>query len=754
MRAAAVACLVLLVVVAAAGAAPAPGGRIVFASSQPAYPLPDNFQAERTFSIGVDRSGRRELNPAADWTWSRDHERVYFTRDTATGAELWVERSDAAGAHRLAVLPGSGPAASIDWSPDHSRLDVVARQLWVVGADGSDPHTVFAPADGSSIGQVAWSSAGAALTFVAGDVWAVRADGSGATRLFTVDRSQDVGISVSPDGSRIVVDNGGVWLVSSDGGRATPLPADATGTVDWAPRGGGFAVEGISYAGCGGDSYKCAEWYLLLFRGDGLLLRRLRVARSPAWSPDGRRLAFEAETAVDPEDGSIDMVDADGSRRTAVSGRVTKGDGACWRYPAWQGSARVSFEEASCEPDGALYEYSTVVVQVPGGRSVSYLDGTDLIRSPTGTRYAYLQDRGDDVRLVVVGPGRKRVRLSPVHGSVNDFAWSPNGRFLAYSFGRVAGEQVYVAAAAGGRSRQVTHETDPSYEWNLAWPAAAGPLSYSSELDYGPDALWTIGPDGGSPRRVTHDGTDDNWPAWSPDGRSIAFSRTVPGGSEIDIVAPDGSGEHRLVGKPKEQDTRPAWSPDGKRVAFVRERGGTSYLGIVDADGTDAHLVPHGDSVDSIPSWSPDGSEIVYASGTSITAIAPDGSNEHALIERDCTSPTCAWFVSPVFCPDGTRIAFVCSYCDSATEDGIWTMAADGHGAPTRVLAMRADQPAWSPDGGSIVFSGPCGPPPPPPSTQPIPQLCVVGADGSNPHAITSWPNGAVAPDWAGSVAG
>ena len=106
----------------AVGAAPAPGGRIVFESSLPIYPLPDNFQAQRHFSIRFDGRARREIHPPLQWIWSRGVTRVFFARDGSMGAEVWAEGADGTRAHRLAVLRGSGRVESLDVSPDGSRL--------------------------------------------------------------------------------------------------------------------------------------------------------------------------------------------------------------------------------------------------------------------------------------------------------------------------------------------------------------------------------------------------------------------------------------------------------------------------------------------------------------------------------------------------------------------------------------------------------------------------------------------------------
>jgi TolB protein len=745
----------------AGSAASVPPGRIVFSSPLPAYPLPDDFEAERTFSIRLSGRHRRELDPAPDWIWSRDHARVYFTRDTATGAELWVERSDATGARRLALFDGSGPATSLGWSRDHSMLDVVAGSLFVVGADGSDPRRVFAPKDGSSVGEVTWSPDGSRLTFVAGDLWVADVDGSGATRIFTADQADGLDYTASPDGSRIVVESDGDWLLSADGGRVAQLPPEAQpGGIDWAPRGGSFAVESISYAGCGPEDDKCAEWYTLLFNADGVLLKRLDVARSAAWSPDGRHLVFESETAVDPEDGSIDVVNADGTGRTEVSRRLKSG-GGCWRYPTWQANARVTFVAGGCDPDYLAYVDQTLVVQVPSGRVVSSLDGTDPTTSPKGRRFAYLEvvynslGTESDVRLIEVGPGRKRLRLSPPHGTVDDFAWSPNGRFLAYSFGRGAGEQVYLVSSGGGRPRQVTHELQASSEWDLRWSRDGRTIVYKSWLDItGRDTLWTVDAAGGAAQRLLHDQTNDQSPAWSPDGRRVAYTVDDRGDSaQIYVVNADGTGAHSVIGRAGEIETdiEPAWSPDGKRLAFVRSKGGGDlFLGVANADGTGDHTLKDAGSPYGAPTWSPDGSEIVFSdNGRALVAVAPDGTNRHPVIQLDCTATLCPTFGDASFSPDGSRIAVACSDCRSDTPNGgIWVLRADGTGL-TRVADIYGSHPTWSPDGSSIAFSGACGPPASengPASTQ----LCTVGADGSNLHAVTDWPYGAGGPSWSG----
>jgi TolB protein len=70
-------------------------------------------------------------------------------------------------------------------------------------------------------------------------------------------------------------------------------------------------------------------------------------------------------------------------------------------------------------------------------------------------------------------------------------------------------------------------------------------------------------------------------PAWSPDGRRIAFASARDGNSEIYVMNADGSSPVRLTEHP-EQDDFPAWSRDGRRLAFVSERDGKFDLYLLD----------------------------------------------------------------------------------------------------------------------------------------------------------------------------
>lgn len=242
------------------------------------------------------------------------------------------------------------------------------------------------------------------------------------------------------------------------------------------------------------------------------------------------------------------------------------------------------------------------------------------------------------------------------------------------------------------------------------------PLVAGSSPAWSPDGRRMAFDREGDVRVINADGSDEIWltkgshPAWSPDGSRIAFTSA----EGISVMNVDGSAVRTLVRHDFRDDTYkpwdmgvglPAWSPDGARIAFLHLGDGDimpSQAFVMSSDGSNRYLLtrfPDRAYAESYPSWSPDGSKILYWSyGYGIATINSEG-GVPTTIYRDF--PAVNYFSWPVWSPDGNSVAFTKGmYWD--TGSAIWVMSASGGGA--RLLIPDAYDAAWSPDGVRIAF--------------------------------------------------
>lgn len=212
--------------------------------------------------------------------------------------------------------------------------------------------------------------------------------------------------------------------------------------------------------------------------------------------------------------------------------------------------------------------------------------------------------------------------------------------------------------------------------------------------------IWVAAANGTSRLRVTTQPGWDGDPAWSPDGKQIAFASERDGNREIYVMNGDGSNPVRLTFT-NFSDYRPAWSPDGSRIAFVSERDGNAEIYLMNADGTNPVRLTDNPAFDGDPDWSPDGSRIAFRSARSGTGgiwiMDAEGSNAHQLT----TNFLGDW--QPAWSPDGLRIAF--SHGVAGNIRDIFVINSDGskQGALTHGLVDATD-PSWSADGRRIAF--------------------------------------------------
>jgi Tol biopolymer transport system component len=447
---------------------------------------------------------------------------------------------------------------------------------------------------------------------------------------------------------------------------------------------------------------------------------------SPAWSPDGKTLAYIAVV-----DGVLQVfTKAPGSPTRA---QVTRRQFDC-RDPFWSpDGTRLYFTSPARDRDG-LYSIS-----VAGGDPELVVE--DVYRadvSPDGKTLAFFRDRGvGQLALFLASP----IDSEPKPYTQQPFAresgyveanlhFSPDGTKLGTWVERGEGNalqaEFWILPVGGGAPYLVATPSDdvvgvaPKFDWLPDSRRIVSALPVPAPGTH----IWLSDTESSARRVLTSTGGVESDPAVSREGGRLALTFQQLDFDIYQLSTERPSPTPVLATSRSEMD--PAWSPTGKEMAFTTDRSGRSEIWIRSRDGDERPVVTAADFAAgstyllSSPAFSPDGERIAYnhagPEGMQIWISPKAGGRPIQLAQGGTTQDWPSWS------PDGKSIAF------AHALGGIWSVAKARVGDKAPEIVVQGIAPfstvQWGPgDSGWIAFNGVDG-------------LSLVSPDGKNPRVL------------------
>jgi Tol biopolymer transport system component len=326
-------------------------------------------------------------------------------------------------------------------------------------------------------------------------------------------------------------------------------------------------------------------------------------ASLPAWSPDGRTIAFALRNTAEGFD-QVHIIDADGTHERQLTtgadnntGPVFSPDGARVAYR--------SFHVANAATSVAARNMNDVSMKLMSvGR-----DGTDAREIASATLFGIpkwsldsrellfsaLNGAVADLNISIdvassLGTARRTLGPSP-KGSLSSGSWAHDGR-IAFPVPSEHGSVVRIQERDGSKARMlpafIAYQQEPVWSPDGKWLALMGSDRAIPRRGTG-QALYVVRVDGTNPHVIVRDAQNVANVSFSPDGRRILFQDMRSGSTDIYTVATDGTGEQRLT-RETGMNESPSWSPDGKRILFQSDRDAGGALGgsgifVMDATG-------------------------------------------------------------------------------------------------------------------------------------------------------------------------